>query len=43
MPEAQTYIRVNTGWRDNGYNVGFWVRFTPANLAKIASTILRKR
>ena len=42
-PEAQAYIRVNPGWRDNGYNVGFWFRFTPSNLARLASTIVRKR
>jgi len=41
-PEARAYIRVNPGWRD-GYNVGFWFRFTPANLAKLATTIVRKR
>ena len=42
-PDAREYIRVNPGWRDNGYNVGFWFRFTPANLARLASTIVRKR
>ena len=42
-PEARAYMRVNPGWRDNGMNVGFWFRFTPQNLAKIARTILRKR
>jgi len=42
-PEARAYLRVNPGWRDNGCNVGFWFRFTPANLAKLASTIVRKR
>jgi hypothetical protein len=42
-PEARAYIRVNPGWRDNGLNVGCWFRFTPANLAKLASTIVRKR
>lgn len=42
-PEARVYMRVNPGWRDNGMNVGFWFRFTPQNLAKIARTILRKR
>jgi hypothetical protein len=30
-------------WRDNGCNVGLWFRFTPANLAGLASTIRRKR
>jgi hypothetical protein len=42
-PEARAYMRVNPGWRDNGLNVGFWFRFTPANLAKIVRTIARKR
>jgi hypothetical protein len=42
-PEARAYIRVNPGWRDNGYNVGFWFRFTPANLARMIRTIARKR
>lgn len=41
-PEARAYIRVNPGWRD-GYNVGFWFRFTPANLAAMIRTIARKR
>jgi hypothetical protein len=42
-PEARAYIRANPGWRDNGQNVGFWFRFTPANLTKITRTIWRKR
>jgi hypothetical protein len=42
-PEACAYIRVNPGWRDNGCNIGVWFRFTPANLAKLASAIIRKR
>ena len=42
-PEARAYIRVNPGWRGNGHNVGIWFRFTPANLARLASTIVRKR
>ncbi len=42
-PEALAYARVNPGWRDNGCNVGFWYRFTPANLAKLVRTIARKR
>jgi len=41
-PAARAYVRVNPGWQD-GYNVGFWFRFTPANLARLASTIVRKR
>ena len=42
-PEAQVYARANPGWRDNGCNVGFWFRFTPANLTKLVRTILAKR
>ena len=42
-PEARAYIRVNPGWRDNGCDLGVWFRFTPANLARLASTIVRKR
>jgi plasmid stabilization system protein ParE len=42
-PEARVYARVNPGWRDNGRNVGFWFRFTPANLAKLVRTIWSKR
>jgi len=42
-PEARAYARINPGWRDNGCNVGFWFRFTPANLAKLIRTIMHKR
>jgi hypothetical protein len=42
-PEAQVYARVNPGWRDNGCNIGFWFRFSPANLASLIRTIARKR
>lgn len=42
-PEARTYARVNPGWRDNGCNIGFWFRFTPANLSKLIRTIIDKR
>jgi hypothetical protein len=42
-PEAQVYARANPGWRDNGCNVGFWFRFTPANLVKLTRSILAKR
>jgi hypothetical protein len=42
-PEARAYARINPSWRDNGCNVGFWFRFTPANLAKLIRTIARKR
>jgi hypothetical protein len=41
--EAKVYAQVNPGWRDNGMNVGFWFRFTPANLAKLIAAIVRKR
>ena len=42
-PEARIYARVNPGWRDNGRNVAFWFRFTPANLSKLVRTIWSKR
>jgi hypothetical protein len=42
-PQARAYMRANPGWRDNGCNVGFWFRFTPANLASLTRTIVRKR
>jgi hypothetical protein len=42
-PEAREYARVNPGWRDNGCNVGFWFRFSPANLASLVRAILAKR
>jgi hypothetical protein len=42
-PEAQAYARLNPGWRDNGLFVGFWFRFTPANLATLIRTIAAKR
>lgn len=42
-PEAQVYARANPGWRDNGCNIGWWFRFTPANLWKLTRTIARKR
>jgi hypothetical protein len=42
-PEARAYAAVNPGWRTNGCYAGFWFRFTPANLAKLTRTILRKR
>jgi hypothetical protein len=42
-PEAQTYARLNPGWRDNGLFVAFWFRFTPANLAKLIRTVVHKR
>jgi hypothetical protein len=42
-PEARAYMRANPGWRDNGCNIGFWFRFTPANLTRMIRTIARKR
>ena len=41
--EARAYATKNPGWRDNGSFVGFWFRFTPANLASLARAIWRKR
>jgi hypothetical protein len=42
-PEARAYARINPGWRDNDGYVGFWFRFTPANLATWIRTIVHKR
>jgi len=42
-PEAKAYEALNPAWRDNGSFVGFWFRFTPANLASLARAIWRKR
>lgn len=42
-PESQVYARANPGWRTNGCYVGFWFRFTPANLWQLARSIARKR
>ena len=41
-PEAQVYARVNPGWRDSDNFVGFWFRFTPANLWSLSRAIYRK-
>ena len=41
--EAQIYARANPGWRDNGCYIGFWFRFTPANLWALTQAIARKR
>jgi hypothetical protein len=41
--EAQIYARANPGWRDNGNYVGFWFRFTAANLWKLTQAIVAKR
>jgi hypothetical protein len=42
-PQAQVYARANPDWRNNGCNVGFWFRFTPANLWTLTRSILAKR
>jgi hypothetical protein len=42
-PAAQAYARANPGWRDNGCYVGFWFRFTPANLWALTRAIASKR
>lgn len=41
--EAVAYATANPGWRTNGAYVGFWFRFTPANLASLLRAIARKR
>lgn len=41
--EARAYAATNPGWRDNGSYVGFWFRFTPANLWSLSKAIWRKR
>ena len=42
-PEALAYAAANPAWRSNASYLGFWFRFTPANLASLARTIVRKR
>lgn len=42
-PEARAYAAANPDWRTNASYVGFWFRFTPANLASLIRTIARKR
>lgn len=42
-PEARAYAAVNPDWRTNGCYLGFWFRFTPANLASLVRAIVRKR
>jgi hypothetical protein len=42
-PEAQIYARANPAWRTSDTFVGFWFRFTPANLWSLSRAILRKR
>jgi hypothetical protein len=42
-PEARAYATANPAWRTNASYLGFWFRFTPANLASLVRTIVRKR
>lgn len=39
---ARIYAAANPEFRTNGYNLGFWFRFTPANLGALVRTIGRK-
>ncbi|AKT42876.1 hypothetical protein [Chondromyces crocatus] len=39
---ARAYAAVNPDYRSNGCYVGFWFRFSPANLAAMTRAILRK-
>lgn len=41
-PAARRYAEINPGYRSNGCNVGFWFRFTPANLLSLTRAIGRK-
>lgn len=41
-PAARRYAAVNPGYRSNGCYVGFWFRFTPANLLSLTRAIGRK-
>ena len=41
-PAALRYAELNPGYRFNGCNVGFWFRFTPANLLSLTQAIRRK-
>lgn len=41
-PAARAYASVNPEFRTNGSYVGFWFRFTPANLASLPRATLRK-
>ncbi|XXF79939.1 hypothetical protein P2318_09375 [Myxococcaceae bacterium GXIMD 01537] len=41
-PSARVYARANPGFRANGCYLGFWFRFTPANLRALLHTLLRK-
>lgn len=42
-PEAKRYAELNPGYRDNGSDVAFWFRFTPANLRSLWRKIRAKR
>lgn len=42
-PQAQLYARINPTWRDDARYVGFWFRFTPANLTRLVRAIWIKR
>lgn len=39
---ARSYAAANPEFRTNGYNLGFWFRFTPANLGALVRTVARK-
>lgn len=41
-PAARIYAAANPEFRTNGHNLGFWFRFTPANLAALVRTVRRK-
>jgi len=41
-PAARVYASVNPEFRTNGCYVGFWFRFTPANLLALTRTLRRK-
>ncbi len=41
-PAARVYASVNPEFRTNGCYVGFWFRFTPANLLSLTRSIVRK-
>jgi GNAT superfamily N-acetyltransferase len=41
-PAALRYAELNPDYRSNGLNVGFWFRFTPANLLSLTRVIGRK-
>jgi hypothetical protein len=41
-PAARRYAEINPDYRSNGCFVGFWFRFTPANLLSLTRAIRRK-